>query len=433
MSSSGSSNSFLRIVAAGTIFMTHTVKVAQYPAEGTSTRAQRVSRERGGAAANTLGTLGQFRGVHCWLIAPIGGGPEGNALVRELEEARVSTRLCARRDGEGIPTAFIINADGGRSQTVVNYNPIPDITHDEFVQLISPLIYPQYANPNSRLSPVPPHMQDPSLIDPSIPPFDWIHFEGRTAQTTLNNMKGLDGLFREREWRHQIVISLEVGKPGRQGQEALIPYADVVFFTKAYAMSQSYTSPRPFLLSLYSRVPRHALLVVSWGTEGAAMLSVPTREYFQSSAFVPDPAVAGAGLEGAAVESVRSTSAMWSIGDDDYYDDGDHTWGSSSRHRSRPSESTEGGQTNIEDEILDEAGAEDAFVAGMIYALSRRILPGHPYTPSNRTDIPEPIKGRWSLEECIRFATELAGRKARKKGWSGLARAMEDVGWIDRA
>lgn len=58
-----------------------------------------------------------------------------------------------------------------------------------------------------------------------------------------------------------------------------------------------------------------------------------------------------------------------------------------------------------EDDGVDEVGAQDAFVAGMIYALSRRIAPGTPYTPSwtgEEVGGPESERGRWRLEECLR-------------------------------
>jgi hypothetical protein len=52
-------------------------------------------------------------------------------------------------------------------------------------------------------------------------------------------------------------------------------------------------------------------------------------------------------------------------------------------------------------------GAQDAFVAGMIYALSRRIAPGSPYTPSSggeyvSTASSDAERGRWRLDECLR-------------------------------
>ncbi len=60
-------------------------------------------------------------------------------------------------------------------------------------------------------------------------------------------------------------------------------------------------------------------------------------------------------------------------------------------------------------EIVDEVGAQDAFVAGMMWALSRRLLPGEPYTPSAKGDVAamdaDSQKGRWRLEECLRYVS----------------------------
>ena len=83
----------------------------------------------------------------------------------------------------------------------------------------------------------------------------------------------------------------------------------------------------------------------------------------------------------------------------------------------------------------DEAVAQDAFIAGMIYSLSQRILPGAPYTPAsalpphgNSIDLD---RGRWRLEDCLRFASELSGRRARKKTLDGVGNEMSHSGWFD--
>ena len=54
----------------------------------------------------------------------------------------------------------------------------------------------------------------------------------------------------------------------------------------------------------------------------------------------------------------------------------------------------------------DEVGGQDAFIAGMIYALSRRLLPGAPYIPG-MAGVTEPQRiegGQWKLDECLRGA-----------------------------
>lgn len=260
----------LRIVASGTLFITHTLTVPSLPPSNSNsdqaqnaTRASAVRRERGGASATVLTVLAQFtHHVQAFLVAPVGSGPEGQAMVRELESVGVSTRLCARRDAGGVPAAYVICAADG-SKSVVNHNPIPDVLHDEFVRLLSPLLIPP--PPSSGTEP-----------DMTLAPFEWLHFEGRTVQTTLSNLTGLDGLAQERGWRNKVVFSVEISRPGRQGQEALIRHADIVFFSHAYATAQEYTAPRPFLLAMARLAAPHALLCAEWGRAGCAMLSVPS-------------------------------------------------------------------------------------------------------------------------------------------------------------
>jgi hypothetical protein len=124
---------------------------------------------------------------------------------------------------------------------------------------------------------------------------------------------------------------------------------------------------------------------------------------------------------------------------------------------SQGTETPGGDQQDIDDGVVDEVGAQDAFIAGMIFALSRRICPGLPYSPSwsgedtNGTSS-EDGRGRWKLDECLRygylglnitklpthknflkyrFGTELSGRKARRRGWAGLAQEMVQAGWFE--
>ena len=106
-------------------------------------------------------------------------------------------------------------------QTIINHNPLPDITHEEFVTMLGPLLIPEnYAH----LAPSP---SSPPAVNPSFPPnntnapFEWLHFEGRSVKTTLSNMVGIDGLARERKWRNRCVFSLDVGRKARQGVQAV--------------------------------------------------------------------------------------------------------------------------------------------------------------------------------------------------------------------
>lgn len=258
------------------------------------------------------------------------------------------------------------------------------------------------------------------------------------------------------------------------------------------------------MLALTRLAPPHALLVAYWGADGAAALSVPTREYFQSSGWTapPTPAAdtsttinpntpsalghlrAHNGIVEA--QSVRSGSGFWAAGHDsshgssaysasqlrylsgrsdlshsqshshshphsaavsaeaephadDSGDDSDGTEiaGGSSNDGSRaahgpsstPAQTQTRGQqsgnpgpqqppqiqtqqpqqqqdTQTQTQRAEDIGAQDAFIAGMIYALSKRLLPGAPYAPgqsgSGAAEASRSEDGRWKLDECLR-------------------------------
>lgn len=205
----------------------------------------------------------------------------------------------------------------------------------------------------------------------------------------------------------------------------------------------------------------HALLVVHWGSSGAALLSLPTREYLQSSGWVdetlpiPSPnnpnhirAISDSTTQDGSfsVPSVRSGSGFWAAGHKSgslnssgaftsfslqnrsgrsgsssgprsplanmtlpysHEHDPDHMYNTDDADdEDNDSQGTETGrkranQQDTEDS-LEDPSTQDAFMAGMIYALSRRILPGPPYTPASRRVEAEPDRGPWKLEDCLR-------------------------------
>ena len=72
------------------------------------------------------------------------------------------------------------------------------------------------------------------------------------------------------------------------------------------------------------------------------------------------------------------------------------------------SEGTETPGRELDDSLMDDVGAQDAFIAGMIYALTRKIFPGLPYTPAWSG---EEVSGsasdtfRWRLDECLKYSS----------------------------
>ena len=209
-----------------------------------------------------------------------------------------------------------------------------------------------------------------------------------------------------------------------------MPHADVIFVNAHYAKAHSpahAATPRSYLLSLAasSSVAPHALLIAFWGNkQGAAVLSLPTKEYFQSSGWVRPPTHrTTCKNSGNRPRSVTSDSVFWADGGVDHSssssnftfaggnrDSGTEPVSSSHEHdneEDNDSEGTETGENIIreDEDVIDEIGAQEAFIAGMIFSLTRKILPGEPYTPrSSPTGYSmNDSGGKWRLEECLKW------------------------------
>ena len=99
-----------RIVASGTLFLTHTLELPTHPAPSTVNRAQSVAKSRGGAASACLSILAQFPGVDAKLVASLSNNDEGKMIIDQLEREGVSTRYCKIWEGASVPSAWVLHA-----------------------------------------------------------------------------------------------------------------------------------------------------------------------------------------------------------------------------------------------------------------------------------------------------------------------------------
>ena len=106
----------LRVVASGTLFLTHTLELPTHPQPNSVLRASTVLRSRGGSASTCLSILAQFPAVEALLVAPLGGNEDGRKLIRDLERERVSTRFCKVWEEAGVPSAWVLHAGRPLSQ-----------------------------------------------------------------------------------------------------------------------------------------------------------------------------------------------------------------------------------------------------------------------------------------------------------------------------
>ena len=103
----------LRIVASGTLFLTHTLELPTHPTPSTVHRAKSVAKSRGGAASACLSILAQFPGVDAKLVASLSNNDEGKMIIDQLEREGVSTRFCKIWEGASVPSAWVLHAGAG--------------------------------------------------------------------------------------------------------------------------------------------------------------------------------------------------------------------------------------------------------------------------------------------------------------------------------
>ena len=104
----------VRVVACGTLFLTHTLSLASHPEPSAVVRAHSVARSRGGSASTCLSILAQFPGVEAMLVAPLGGNEEGRVIISDLERDGVSTKHCKIWEQSGVPSAWVLQAGESR-------------------------------------------------------------------------------------------------------------------------------------------------------------------------------------------------------------------------------------------------------------------------------------------------------------------------------
>ena len=112
----------LRIVASGTLFLTHTLELPTHPTPSTVHRAKSVAKSRGGAASACLSILAQFPGVEAKLVASLSNNDEGKMIIDQLEREGVSTRYCKIWEGASVPSAWVLHAgaDTGLCKRLIN-------------------------------------------------------------------------------------------------------------------------------------------------------------------------------------------------------------------------------------------------------------------------------------------------------------------------
>lgn len=225
-----------------------------FPGEDTEVRALRQQVRRGGNCANTLVVLSQL-GHHCHWLGTMSDDLNSDVIRNDLAAYRVDVS-CSEVIPGSTPTSYITLNQRNGSRTIVHYRDLPELSASAIAK--APL---QTAH--------------------------WIHFEGRNVS---NCKKMLDHV------KHHypgLPISLEIEKP-RDQLDQLFPGADIYFFSRAFAQAQQFDSAQA-LLQHYRHLTGAALLVCSWGEQGAYALEHDQLWYAPAPRIEPVIDTIGAG------------------------------------------------------------------------------------------------------------------------------------------
>lgn len=226
-----------------------------FPTEDSEVRAISQETRRGGNATNTLVVLSQL-GHQCQWLGCLAKDLSAKIIVNDLDHYNINHENCEIYPGGITPTSYItLNTHNG-SRTIVHFRDLPEFSAESFKHSLAKGV-------------------------------DWIHFEGRNVEATKEILTKL------REQDFDAPISIEIEKH-RENLETLFTGADIYFFSRAFALSNNFNNAELFLRAYREKIS-DALLVCTWGSEGAYALDNEEMFYSQSPAISPVIDTIGAG------------------------------------------------------------------------------------------------------------------------------------------
>lgn len=222
------------LTGVATLDIVNTVET--YPPEDAEVRARASRIATGGNAANTAAVLARL-GHEAHLCAVLADDLFAAKLREPLEQGGVDLRHCPQKLG-ATPVSYITSSAATGSRTIVHYRDLPELELDDFKSI-------------------------------PLEEYDWFHFEGRHVPVFAQMLRYA------RRGRRDQPISVEIEKP-RAGIGRLFPYADVLIFSRSFALAYQYETAPDLLTTLRPMAPE-AILVCTWGEGGAWALAPGDR------------------------------------------------------------------------------------------------------------------------------------------------------------
>lgn len=233
------------ILAIGIATLDMVFNVARYPAEDDEIRADNMRISRGGNATNTLVVLSQL-GHACSWGGILAESLESHVIVDDLARHEIDFSACPAHAGRPPISSITLSQETG-SRTIVHYRDLPEFSYADFERIV-------------------------------LLPVDWVHFEGRNVAELEKMLK------RVKQIRPDLKISIEAEKL-RPGLDAILPMADLLLCSKAFARHNGFDEPYAFLERQHQQAPG-ADVVLAWGDAGAYGVDAAGRT-FENPAYAP--------------------------------------------------------------------------------------------------------------------------------------------------
>ncbi|CAG8151468.1 unnamed protein product [Penicillium olsonii] len=270
----------MTLVAIGACYIDTILTVPYYPDEDEKLRSSSLCRRRGGNCPNSLEVLGQLlqhgprrEGSTLSLICvlPSASSVSSNRIQEGLGDM-VEIKNCIYRERFSEPaSSYIIMSQASGSRTIVNYNELPEMRCDEFESAIEPfhtaaeVPWFHFEVCSTRILRVPQmvrHTKDTLTLN-----------KGRVPEVTIECIRYIRHRFPEAS------VSVEIEKPGRPGLQQLAEVADVVIYSKGWALNKGYTTAEDCLRKQMPKTRQASLLCCTWGDDGAAALEPTTGDF----------------------------------------------------------------------------------------------------------------------------------------------------------
>ncbi|XP_076243082.1 ketohexokinase [Calliopsis andreniformis] len=267
--SSASGSSQQKILCVGLTCLDIVQTCRQYPAEDSDQRSLECKWQRGGNASNTCTVL-SLLGSSCEFFGTLSVEEHLHFLQNDMKKHNIDFSHCPMVAGIGCPISTIVLSLSTGTRTILHHNPcLPELTLKNFQQL---------------------HLGD----------YSWIHFEGRNFKEVLSMLQFVENYNHTLNYRPAennetctnqmpITISVELESPKEELLD-LLPYADVVFISKDFALYRGYSNMSETLRSISEEAKSGATLICAWGDRGA-MARTPDNITVQSPAFPPQKVV----------------------------------------------------------------------------------------------------------------------------------------------